>query len=1512
MINIDKLSDLIKDREGKASSLKVAQEGSPLVNVRLPESGDLGVYFDTNGFLTSMYGKKLSDKKDFKTLDEARNELKNSPIVKELELQGEDPFNPSADSAKKYLMEHVQSEADSIKTWFDKQPSGRKFEDLTESQRSGLVALGYQVGLGAKLHSKNPDISKTYSQAKDELLNGDPIAFSSRWANEWSWGKQFKDTRTLDFTELMNNKPLSGKELKEQYDFNDNGWARQEETPVAPRELASVPKEAQPVQSTQIDDGGWQREIPATGFGGKKQDTAGTLEALRDISVEGMGNDLVNKWTDRNSVGLILQNIITASETTGRVDENYDPQAEPELYTELTKDMSNDQLKELLDGYSNNRHDFIVGASAINGYNQRASEMDDYSKNHPVLSGVNSVTSMLSEAAVFAPISTAIASASASLGVTALSDLSLANRLKFYGIGEAAEQTLQEVVWAKYDRQYSFDPKMFGFGMLAGVGLKSVTHNAQVDKVLRDIFNNEKGFIKFTTEEGLNLVDEVSKRVTDEKAIAFAKRFEEKKLIEIKRIRSALQEEVVGLEDLLDVAKTDLKQATKGTPVYKKLKSDIQKMNRKLKALDAKLPNEMKMLADGSHPLLGARVNPQLTIKSVAEGLEIPNDIVNSPEKLRVFLGLNSPDISDKFIIEGEKSYTNIMRRQLSEMADNKRLNANETIKALADKIGDNKVGNALHDLASTDGFISRVLFNKGNLVSSENPHVAAFYNWLAPDGMGRTGASKIRAIESQQKYNNIFGSELMDAFHTHGDELYNVVKGMESGIKSKFLAEFNFDDYENTVVDMFKKRLILGKEGFADAIGNEEISRIADEFADSFNRMNNKILDRAKKLGVEGVDFDTTEDWFHRSWDFKKARAVKLPDLENSVFRGMRDYLDDNELLFSEADLRTEAKKFAYGLQNADITTIEEANKDYIKFLGKLEKRTKSTEAQGVLQTEIQRLEKNKLSRTQGDLAHRTRLNLDAEIHGTDMTLGDLLEDNFINTQKRYNSRMAARIAAAEHGVKNIDTLDEWVDDAIKQEVKRLADKGVENPRAAAKHAEVSMKQDLQSFKNGTMTGLGDIQDDNASDLLRFIKKYNYASLMQYVGISSIAELSGTVAEAGVNTTFKSLKQNIMPIIKRRFTKNPSMFVDQLYNDMRAFTGIGIEDYAFSSRGTSKGNRIFKTGTLSTVESGLDVLGRSTQGAFGHIETIGRRATNNALAIQWADHFNGKSSSDGILSGFFGSKRVSNRVLENAGLGTFDADNKFVFNELYDQIKNEFKSKATYDSRGNLVKLNMNKWDTDIAHKFGDVLFAQSSHIFVNPDATTMALWQSSTVGQILNQFRTFTINAATKVAGHSLANAQQGLRRGDYTEMYKLGSKIFWGTTLGMLSVSIRDNIKTLGDGTGVNTGLFDEGAMKAAAIGLSRSSIVGQLPTLIDTVGTRFGNDPFFEKSSSIGRSKDFFNLSTTPTGQAIGNNINGVTEILKGNVGKGGMKLLKSSPFYRQIGVQQFLNFTTKED
>lgn len=1253
--------------------------------------------------------------------------------------------------------------------------------------------------------------------------------------------------------------------------------------------------------------------VPRAALGGRKMEYSSLAQDIENFTFEGMGTDLVNKFTDRNAIGFLTSAAINYGLQTNKVDPSFNIEGQDkELYQKMTEGLEADEVASILDN-SFNRGDFIKNASFAQGRKQRKQELTKYATEHPVLSGVNSVGNILVEGGAFMPVGTLVTSASKATKIKRLSDLTR-TATRSYLFGELAEQGIQEIIWAANDSEYEFDPVMFATSVGVGVGLKTVLGATEADKALRDFLKDEGGFINIATKEGKKLVDEVAANINDNNAIALAQRVSKKKTKIANEIRKNLEAKRASLVRRSEILDRKIKGSADPNEI-KKWKGTKQKITRQLSSFDKRLPSELESLATGTHPKLTAAVNPELSIKTIAKELGIDNELVNTVEKTRKFLGLDKPNVDPEFVFEGEKAYQSVARTQLREIVENRRLNMNETLRYAAGSdtvrtldelpvIGKLQIGNKLMSLADTDGPMSKYLFNKGNLVSSDNELVASFYNWMAPDGVGRQGMSKIRAIESQQKYANIYGGDLMNMYHSHGDRLYTVLNG--DSLKTKAKGIFSVDDYEMTVEPILKERLLSESgEAFRAKYG-DAVADIADDFYDDFNKLNKKIVERAKELGVEGVDFDATEGWFHRSWDFRKARAVDADDLSDTVYRGMKSHMEKLGVKMDDSAIKEHARKFAYGLRNADMSTIEGLQSDHIKLLSRLADKAEGTEAK-VIRTEIERLKTLKAKADAGDLANRVQMDVSVKL-ADGRPLSSLFEDNIINTQKRYTSRMAARISAAEHGIKNLDSLDEWIDDAVALEVKRLAEQGVKNPKSRVDFIKKAMKEDLMSFRSGGMVGLHDLPDDSANEFIRLVKKYNFARLMQYVGISSIAELGGTMVEAGVSTTLGEMGRTMRTHFNDLFTDNPQMYTGRLYDELRTITGVGMEDFSFSSKGMSKANRVFEEGALGTFEKGVDVLGRVSQMPFGGIERAGRRLTVNSLAIKWANHFKG-TETGGVLSAFFGSNGVTNRVLENSGFGSINSAGKFIPNDNYKNIQKSIKQFASFDNSGRLVKLNLEKWDNATAHAFGDAIQLQASHIMVNPDSTTMALWQSSTIGQILNQFRSFTVNATTKVMGHTAANAFVSSSRGDHSELIKAGQKIFWGTTLGMLSVATRQAIQRAGGDKEVD--LFDEGLIKAAAIGFSRSSVAGNLPTISDTISGSFGYDPIFEKTSSVGRSKNFFNLATTPTGQAFTGVYQGGEKVLQGDYKAGGLQLLKASPIYRQIGAQQIFNFIDDE-
>lgn len=662
----------------------------------------------------------------------------------------------------------------------------------------------------------------------------------------------------------------------------------------------------------------------------------------------------------------------------------------------------------------------------------------------------------------------------------------------------------------------------------------------------------------------------------------------------------------------------------------------------------------------------------------------------------------------------------------------------------------------------------------------------------------------------------------------------------------------------------------------------------------------------------------ESSDNFIHRAWASDKARLVPKEDLEEGIYQGMVKSLDDAGIPYNETFLRTEAKNFTFGLQSKDITNNIEATSTYIENLNKFLKSADGSgnkEVREAVEGAIQKANAQKTANELGELGKRADIDITAEIPNTGgKTLADIMEDNFIATQDRYNSRMAARTAAAEHGIKDIKVLDSWRADAVLAEKKRLIESNSKHIAANTEYLDKVLKQDIKSFQYGGLGGQGDVLEAEANDSIRLLKKLSVTNLMQNVGIASMAEFSGTISEIGMFNALRSTIDPIQQMVRKNHLLGSGVTnIRSLTDDMAALTGIGMGDMAFSARGVSQAEQIYKIGLMSGVERQIDAAGSVTQNTLGWIETVGRKATSNGLAIKWGQHFQGNEPK-GIISKFMSANKVTtNRTLENAGLGTWveEAGNKvFKTNKTYDSIRDNYLKHVSFDENGSVKAMNFNKWSTESREAFRNTIKLQTSHIYADPDSTTAAFWQTTSLGRILNQFRTFSVNSTSKIAGFTYGNLVNGIKHNDADEVLKFGNKMFWAATMGTLAVGIRDELTKAGTGEAGGFSDIIETPFQSVAIGFSRSSLIGNLDVVNGLGGSLFGYDNVFNRSSFTGRDKNFFNLAQTPIGQLGVNAVKGTSSLLQGDLEGATSAAGKLTPFKRQLGIQQMINYLNK--
>lgn len=938
-------------------------------------------------------------------------------------------------------------------------------------------------------------------------------------------------------------------------------------------------------------------------------------------------------------------------------------------------------------------------------------------------------------------------------------------------------------------------------------------------------------------------------------------------------------------------------------------------------------PQQLEMLTAPKLEEVSQYLDLPVTFKNLDDidefmGIEFEDSLHKSAGAAQVkFKGFSKGGSTDAFFNKTDPELWNVMAREAQEAKLNPAsgLSVHQVKK---DSVYAKMLrATQLHNFLTTDSVVGRFVLNKSALRTSNNEFASGFYNLLAPDGVGRVGQGKLSMIEKQQQVASIYGGTFRRDMLKGMQELNELTLNNSQLRKDLGLPENNVaarimmaEVYHPEKVSKLVRDELLEAGTSRNKYG-DEIGTVFEKMVDDFNKVQSDLARRMKDaevVGAEGLaEGDAAKGWFHRTWDNNKAREFhhkygdkKLTELVDS---SMRKHLVENGVEINEElgkDISRQAKKFAFGLHNTDLETNRGATLGMADFLEDLIAKNKEGIDADVLKEELAALTDRKDRTKLRELGRRKPLDLNGSVtlpDGTEFYMKDLLEDNVFASQMRYIETASARVAAAENGIKDIDMLDTWRKNAVDLETAR-------GNQEIAKYIDNSMKVDIRSFKYGTQAGLDDF-DGGMSRLMSMAKKYQFARLMQYYGISSIGELASAIPEAGYKSFAQAIGDDLGGRIKGLFLGGITgkRLENALSDELGSITGVGLESIGFDSL-VSSGDRLTRTTTGRAFERFVDNAAKATTRATGHIETMGRQLTINALGLSFGNVALGRAQLDSLWGG------LTNRNLVEMGLAELGPNGKAVPNTKWTNIVESIKKYAT-DETGqlasetgkNIKKFNIDKWDLETRTSFGDALTIQSNHIFVNPDSTTAKLWHNSPVGSIYNQFRTFANNAASKVAGHNVHQAIQGYNMGSMAEFSKTAQKLFWSAALGKLSLALYGTIHEAGRPD------FEERIEKYISMGdprdwtraLGRGSVITGLDGPLDTVLGAFGVDPLFD-NSTIGQSRNRFDILNTPTGQLVQGVQRTATKAASGDVSGASKELIKMSPIRRAIGVNQLLN------
>jgi hypothetical protein len=250
------------------------------------------------------------------------------------------------------------------------------------------------------------------------------------------------------------------------------------------------------------------------------------------------------------------------------------------------------------------------------------------------------------------------------------------------------------------------------------------------------------------------------------------------------------------------------------------------------------------------------------------------------------------------------------------------------------------------------------------------------------------------------------------------------------------------------------------------------------------------------------------------------------------------------------------------------------------------------------------------------------------------------------------------------------------------------------------------------------------------------------------------------------------------------------------------------------------------------------------------------------------------------------GMEDIPDHHLKSLGLTTKQAE----------AVKKEF-AKATYDSKGKLVQMNLDQWSYKTREAFEQAVFRHSREIILESDIGQSAKWMNRPTAKMFTQFRTFAIHAYTKalLRGYNHRDAA--------TLMSFLGASF-----LGSMTYVGQTWVNAQGDENAARK-LKDRLTTSNIVLGgIQRSSESSIIPLMVDTGAMFTTGEPMFDfRTTGLASNMLFGN----PTYDLI-DNLKGATSGLFTAVGGDDYSkedfgaLRKVLPFQRTVGMINLLN------
>ena len=722
--------------------------------------------------------------------------------------------------------------------------------------------------------------------------------------------------------------------------------------------------------------------------------------------------------------------------------------------------------------------------------------------------------------------------------------------------------------------------------------------------------------------------------------------------------------------------------------------------------------------------------------------------------------------------------------------------------------------------------------------------------------------------------------------------------------MKSSFAKYYQvYDDAYNSWAKeqnygYFRRKMNLPRREFgelvADAIENPDAPNINAHVKRAAVRqaeIKRDLLRKAKDSQVKGFE-EIPEDltYFTHLWD-----SYKMVDARHSIVGGDEVVrgLFTRALVNGTEDLNEEAARLIVdsmigkitrsgaGMDSGALRIFTSDQKDVIKDILIEEGFMTKDQADNLM-----KLFDLKPDGTPARAKRRLRFNMNEEVSAVDKATGELRTVRLKDFQERdaeqvftsYAAGMAGRIGLAKVGIKDETMFRQMLDRNLAEAEQRFGNKGIKRAEKENLVAETIHSAIL----NRRMPMAADPKS-NYARVARLLQDYNFIRLMNQVGFAQIAELGNAVSIGGFRGILQAVPE-VRAMLKRA---KDGTIEDDVLRDIEAYIGVGSDRLVGQSMNRADTIGVFSEGRGDLVDKGLFMLApakRLTADISGMAPiTLALERIAARVAVQT------------LTDMAFKTKSLSVKRLAGLGLDSDMAD------KVYNMIKQNAVTKKSTLFRNRKVKaINLDAWeDVEARDAFLVAISRWTRRSIQQNDVGNLNLYMTSTMGNMLVQFRTFML----------VSWAKQFLHNVKARDVKAAQAMLFSSAFAGMsyiaqthVNAQFRDDKKEfLDERLSINA---------IAAASFQRSSWAALWPGLIDTGAMFFTDDPIFAYRST-GLDTNF--ITGNPTVQLVGKGLSSAQAVSRSlfnpdlQFSQGQQRALNTlMPWQNAIGIKHVLN------